>query len=522
MPVVIDPEIIRPYDGRLSVLALGERSDAGAERVFEVARSASPDAEFRDLADGIRGGYVDDRLVAYVDSTSGDSRTFPRLDLLDAARGLDRLARRSARELMDDDGLFPADDTARNVLDPQILHGSRGTVRRVSETSDFLAISRIQRVVDGIPVVGEGSQSTVTVSGAGLEGITHNWRAARVTDELSGADIDARRVAESITDSLAPAAQRRDIRVESVELVYYDGDNELIQPAFRYRAIFDQDDRLPAARLTGFVPAIDAVDRFPIAIPTPTREPRVPKAFTTGLRSSLRPIIGRYVVRADNAGWVTSANSFLAGLRSATPSTGISPIDRQYFWAEPRLFTSENRDFVDAVQVALTEVHGDWSLFSTLRNNADFVDLADVPADGYGGASGVGSLAYWILHSCAVIPTSFDSTTSYDPWWKIFNGMRAALGYRTEMWINDEITYTFGRFAGLGAPMVSNWLSTVITDDSYTPVSTYLEDRHHTPGVTQPMGRPSAVTVLGHADDTIFQVSALPRPSVLQQWWYGN
>ncbi len=522
MPVIVDPEVIRPHDGRLSVLALSDRRETGAERVFDVARTAAPDAEFRDLADGIRGGYVDDRLVAYVDATSGDSRTFPRLDLLDAAAGLDQRAQRSARELMGDDDLFPADDTGRSVLDPQVLRGSRGTKRRVSEASDFLAISRIQREIDGIPVVGAGSQSTVTVSGDGIEGMTHNWRSARIVDEMPGADINVRRVVEAITESLAPAAERREIRVESVELVYYDGDNELIQPAFRFRAIFDGDGNGPAARLTGYVPAIEAVDRFPVAIPFPSGEPKKPKAFVGQPRRTRRPTIGRYVVRQDNAGWVTSANSFMAGIRSATPSTGISPIDRQYFWAEPRLFTSENHDFVDAVQVALTEVHGDWGLFTTLRNNADFVQLADIPTDGYGGASGAGSLAYWILHSCSVIPTSFDSTTSYDVWWKVFNGMRAALGYRTEMWINDEISYTFGRFAGLGAPMVSNWLSTVISDDSYTPISTYLEDRHHSPGLTQPMGRPSAVTVLGHADDTIFQVSALPRPSVLQQWWYGN
>jgi Family of unknown function (DUF6345) len=164
-------------------------------------------------------------------------------------------------------------------------------------------------------------------------------------------------------------------------------------------------------------------------------------------------------------------------------------------------------------------VHGNWGLFTTLKNNADFVRLGGIPSDGYGGADGNGALAYWILHSCEVIPTSTDSPTSYDVWWNIFNGLHAALGYRTEMWINDEISWKFGFWAGLGAPMISNWLSTVINDDSYSPSDTYWDGNVK---MTEPMGRPSAVTVMGHSDDTIFDTSPLSRPSVLQQWWFDN
>ena len=127
-------------------------------------------------------------------------------------------------------------------------------------------------------------------------------------------------------------------------------------------------------------------------------------------------------------------------------------------------------------------MRGNWGLFSTLMNNADLVRLSGIPGDGYGGSAAQGALAYWILHSCAVIPTAIDATTTYDVWWNTFQGLHAALAYRTEMWINDEVTFRFAFFAGLGAP----------------------------------------VNVYGHADDTIFPTTPLPRPSVLQQWWYGD
>lgn len=528
MPVMIDPESIRPARDILNVLKLGERTDAGAERVREVARSTAPDAEERRLGDSASGLYVGDRLVAYADPNDGESRNFPQLDLLTPAGGLDDRARRAAGDLAEDERFIPRDATGHTILDPAVLSGSRGSRRRLGDVEQYLGFARIQRTVRDLAVVGKGSRATATVSGDGIEAVTHNWRAADVVEERPGDDIDRDRIARSIVESLEPIADEHDVRVDAVDLVYYDGDNDLIQPVYRFTASYrDLEGRregdAAAGHLVGYVPVWEELDRLPLTIERPRIRPRQPRAAVRPVRQvNKRPTIGRYVVREDNAGWVTSANSFLSGLQTAGLFSGISPINRQYYWAEPRLFLDENRQFVDAVQVALTEVHGNWGLFSTLRNDADFVRLSGIPADGYGGSAAQGALAYWILHSCAVIPTSIDATTTYDVWWNTFQGLHAALGYRTEMWINDEVTFRFAFFAGLGAPMVSNWLSTVINDDSYWPVTTYVDSSNYSPARTLPFGRPSAVNVFGHADDTIFQTTPLPRPSILQQWWYGD
>jgi hypothetical protein len=76
-------------------------------------------------------------------------------------------------------------------------------------------------------------------------------------------------------------------------------------------------------------------------------------------------------------------------------------------------------------------------------------------------------LGGWILHSCEVIPTATDETTSFDVWWNIFQGMHAAVGYRTEMWIDDGVTSPFGLLMGLGAPVVSAWFSSIASNDLY-------------------------------------------------------
>jgi hypothetical protein len=141
--------------------------------------------------------------------------------------------------------------------------------------------------------------------------------------------------------------------------------------------------------------------------------------------------VGRYVVRNDAQGWVDSANGFWSSLMLANFFGASIPFtDSQYYWAEPFEFLEDKESFVNDVNIALNEVHGNWGLFLTRDNHDDLLQLSDIPAGGYGRA-----LAYWILHSCEVIPTATDEATSFDVWWNIFQGMHAAVGYRTEMWI---------------------------------------------------------------------------------------
>lgn len=107
-------------------------------------------------------------------------------------------------------------------------------------------------------------------------------------------------------------------------------------------------------------------------------------------------------------------------------------------------------------------------------------------------------------------------------WWNIFNGLHAVMGYRTEMWINDQITSPFGLAVGLGAPVISAWLNAIASDNSYGAGDTIYQDGNFIPSKWEPMGRASAVAVCGHVDDTANDVAPFERPTCLTELWFNN
>lgn len=67
------------------------------------------------------------------------------------------------------------------------------------------------------------------------------------------------------------------------------------------------------------------------------------------------------MVRDDSPDWVSSANDFMASLELAQALFGgIQFTDSQYYWAEPWEFLADKNAFVNDVQIALDEVHGNW------------------------------------------------------------------------------------------------------------------------------------------------------------------
>lgn len=193
----------------------------------------------------------------------------------------------------------------------------------------------------------------------------------------------------------------------------------------------------------------------------------------------------------------------------------------------PYQFTTDKESYIDSVHIADIETHGGWNEFTTYEQSPDYpyiVHLSDIPASGYGpGADG--SLAYWILHSCEVIPTPTDFPgepiqKAFNPWWPIFNGLHAVVGYRTEMTIADSVMGEFGSSIGLGAGFVSSWLMTVSGDSAdYIPPIIYLDNFA---GIDEPRGRAAVVAVCGHEDDIATDITDMGRPGCLTMWWYEN
>jgi Family of unknown function (DUF6345) len=436
-------------------------------------------------------------------------------------------ARRVASRLVEDQSLFPKDGTRITPLKPITLAAARHERegRRTGPAHEYLAYVRFQRQVNGHPVFGPGTQAMAALDGDGaLHGFSHRWREARPT-ALKLPSRPRKEIADAIRAQLAKAAETAHVTVDSVKLAYYDAGGRFLQPVYHFTATLtfrNRDLRAANRRLTGFVALGEELEPLPVIGAQKGPTPIEPQRGSDHQNRRRRPVlvgdptVGRDVVRNDDQGWVDSANGFFGNLQLANIFGSAIPFsDAQYFWAEPFEFLSDKDSFVNSVNIALNEVHGNWGLFSTRDNHDDLVSLSSIPAGGYGS-----QLAYWILHSCEVIPTATDETSSFDVWWKIFQGMRAAVGYRTEMWINDGVTSPFGFHMGLGAPVVSAWFSSIASNSNYgAGDTTYLDANRN---ITEPMGRASAIAVCGHGDDTANDIGSLGPASCLTEWWFNN
>jgi Family of unknown function (DUF6345) len=517
------PEVKEP----MPVMELGTKVLAPEGLLHGVVRAGAPDAAIKPFGQaGAQAAHDGKRLVAFVNPVTGESSVFPLLESLKPGRGLKESARRAASSLADDASLFPKDGTRIVPLEPVTLVGARHQRdgERTGAALEYLAYVRFQREVHGNPVLGPGTRAMAALAGDGaMHGLSHRWRDAHAI-ALKLASRPRRDIASAIRAQLAAGAETARVTVDAVKLAYYDGGGRFLQPVYHFTATLafrNRDLRAANRRVTGYVPLSEELEPLPVIGgqkgPTPLEPRRGPNHDRDRrLVPPGDPTVGRYVVRNDAQGWVDSANGFYANLMLANSFGSPIPFtDAQYYWAEPFEFLSDKDSFVNDVNIALTEVHGNWGFFSTRDNQDDLVFLSSIPAGGYGGA-----LAYWILHSCEVIPTATDETTSFDVWWNVFQGMRAAVGYRTEMWIDDGVTSPFGLSMGLGAPVVSAWFNSIASNNLYgANDATYFDTNRQ---ITEPMGRASAIAVCGHGDDTASDIGSLGPASCLTEWWFNN
>lgn len=463
-------------------------------------------------------------------------------------------------------GILPKDATSYTLGEPIPLLGS--TARKEangrviqSELALYLSYVPAFRRVEGYPVYGTGSRALVGVDNAGLiQAFSLHWRAG----SLSG-EAHEKRTAEQVYDALKavvePLARVGNVRVQSVGIGYYDDEeSSRMGPAYRLIARVHSN---PSSRATA---GKQADDDF-IVLYAPYGDTALPPSLNQGggeqpktadakmlggLPADARvaagdPTVGRYVVRNDDPGWVNDANSFWSGLTSS--GGGSLFTNSQYYWAEPFEFTTNASSFVDNVQVGEVEAHGDWWFFTTYQDWGDGVNLDTNPAPGGGyGSVKHGQLNYLILHGCEDVPSAAEApcpkgmpTTDNrpwsDPWFRIFQGMHTVVGYRTIMYINDSVGGPFGKALRNSQPVLAAWSNALLTAGDYqgkprliahcgrNPAAKLAPGdscpSNSTPGCLV-MGQPSAVTVCGHSNDTIFNQSTLPAASCLTNYWWWN
>jgi hypothetical protein len=461
-----------------------------------------------------------------VNETTGETKIFPTLGNLTPADYIDTGL---AFEYLRNEQIFPRDDTNFTVTNGSSLLAS--TYKNGTEPTPpkaYLSHAWVRRNItvggQNYPVCGPGGKASFGFAADGsVRSLSHLWKPATLTGHPVRSILKDS-VYHNILRQLESTCDNGLIRVQTVEVCFYDSGAKFLQPVYRFGATIGPDaansTNTTTAGILGFIP----LGKFALE-PIPdlnNREPRPAPASFSPFPASSQSIlsqerqfhpqikVGRYIDRNDpsvNAGytqWYDNSWDFIDALwASQTSTVGVNKvdfIDSQYLWAYPNQFISDKESYVDSVHIADTEVHGNWHEFWTLYNIGDIVYLSDIPAGGYGGGAG-GSLAYWILHSCEVIPTLVDysapsSDEAWAVWWNIFNGLHAVVGYRTEMWIADGVMGSFGSTIGLGAAVVSSWLNIVYEDTAaYVPV---VLDNENPNGINEPYGRAAAVAVCGH------------------------
>jgi hypothetical protein len=380
-------------------------------------------------------------------------------------------------------------------------------------TGDILQTVVFQRNLDGKPVVGTGSVLFVDLGDKGqLEGFGRAWQEANPSN-LKVEPLSQNEVYNEIEKTLKLNIRGGvEVRVKKPRLIYSDDDRNYIQPAYFFTAEITSPNAAGKAYWAGVVSALknppepvrllrDAKLRLiPGAAPATRAEGA--NAGQSGAAAD-DPSIGRYVVRNDSWDWVDDSCDFLSGVQhghhAGLPAISVG----DYYWDEPRMWTTQENSFADRWHVNIMEGHGSNWLFTTRSNCCDTVNLNAGTQPGYGNRAG-DSMRFLILKGCSIVPAPPDRANWPDPWWRIFKGLRQAVGFRTSMYINDNISHHFGEHVGDNCRVIDSWFHATNSD------SGYQWERFWGSWGDQVYGYGAVVYIPGHAGDGIYSTGAAP------------
>lgn len=547
-------------------------SKIGIQKTAIQPLTKTPALMERGISAHLTGVVHQDTVLAYWHSETGEAEIHPQLEELKTERFVAAnnphlaVASTVARTVFARTEILPKDATQYTLgasiplVGVTAQKGANGAITQ-SAPALYLTYVPVHRTVQGYSVYGPGSRALIGVDNAGTtQAFVLHWKAATANTEARETRTPAQ-VYAALQAVVEPLTKIGNVQVQSAGIVYYD-DDESAQMAPAYRLIVKVVSNSQTGATAGKRADADLIVLYApygntALSPTLTRSGGAqPQSAAANMRGSLPentevaagdPTVGRYVVRNDDPGWVNDANSFWNGLTSS----GGGPLftNSQYYWAEPRLFTTQASSFIDSVQVGEVEAHGDWWFFTTYQDWGDGVNLDSNPAPGGGyGQVNHGKLNYLLLHGCEIVPSAAEApcpagmpTTDNrgwaDPWFRLFQGLHVAVGYRTIMYINDNVGQAFGTGLRNSQPVITAWANALLTAGDYQSKPRVIAHcganpaAHLNPGDNCPsnstpgcliMGEPSAVTVCGHSNDTIFNQSAIPAASCLTNYWWWN
>ena len=476
---------------------------------------------------------------AFADPLTGETQIFPDLGAHGGPAPRPELATGVARSVFARTDIIPKDATqarlgaATRVFSASAhLDAKKTSASRATEVL-FTYVPAI-RFAHGLQVYGRGSRATVAVGNDGsLRGLVRRWQTALPAGNVR-ATASASAVQAAIAQQLRPLTKLGAIVVDSVKPAYYDGDKNYLQPVYVFSATIHAPRRgISNDHVRGFVPFGKLVEALPVLNSGVTGA--APVAPQKQMKRGLRPMndgyggimFGEYANR--DGSMLDMADAYNNGFAQNRP-WWAPPIDRdQWLWAYSFEVQSDANYYLNAMQVAYTQPHGDWYVNTTYSNDLGTGDpwyitnIGLYGNPGLGAASG-GQLSTWIIDSCEVIPSMYDLgfTTgnpynAFNAWWSVFQGLHRALGFRTEMLLGmDDMNYGIAQNMALGAASDSAFFNGVASVD----FGTYAD--YHLNNMSVRYDRASLMEDTRNDGESIYSTYGQSASSELRNVWMDN
>jgi hypothetical protein len=531
------------------------------EKLFAVKLPALKMEQKALVSRGATGQAPTDQVRAFANPVSGDVHFVPNLMELAMAPNQARplapeTAVAVARTALTDVRFIPKDVTELRLSGAiQVTGGSaaHGATAAAAEPKVVMTLVPAVRYASGMPVYGLGSRALIAVANdQSVTGALRRWRTASLGTTIKPV-MNAAQVKADIVRQLTPyVAGGTHANVDLIELAYYDANASYLQPVYRFAATLTPAQKGAAnIRIAGYVPVGAALEPIPDLVTAPSGEkpsmssappaaserPQMTMEMSGGVGGVSSISVGEFA----NADWPNSgayldmANNFLSGLNLGHTFAPAQPsFSRTIWWTAYswQVNSPSSKQWMNAVNVAYTEPHGDWWLNTALRNDADFwyIDKIGVGGNpGFGAAAG-GKLATWVIMSCEVVPSVYDlqnqiggngnGGAAFTPWWPVFQGLHNVIGFRTEMLYPDNALQSgFGEDAALGGDINAAWFDEVAAYDGND--GTY-QSQHLNGNPQVHWDRASTMIDARDLGQSIYSVNAQTASSTLWNFWMGN
>jgi hypothetical protein len=412
---------------------------------------------------------------------------------------------------------------------------------------DVIRTVHFYRQLDGLRVFGKNSIFSVDVGSEGVVGANFTMRSI-----LPGQRIPTQII--SPDQALEDFHRRYDAEIEQMQrthpdfrfemgrpqLIYYEQGQRYVQPVYRFIFRFVGPKGV-AGDFNRLVPA-SVKPPEPILSPTsgqPPKELPPPRRTAGNAPQTAGPdpvLLGAYIINNSESGWLNDGWAFLTNFQvgnsvgqivNGFPPAQISQNywDADWLWEPDGSIPDNSQYYIGSVNFGVHEGHGNMWETATIGDWSQVINLPGIT--GYGAATGKGEITNYLLwKGCAIIPAPSDpycadyqSPANWSTvWFTIFQGMRGAYGFRTEMWIDDEAGGPFALAMGLGVPNMNAWFSA--TDNSQWDHDSTLNGTDGCPFPSDPGPEyGDAVMVCGHENDTAYNTGNEPPPSCLTIWW---